>query len=473
MTEHGTRTTSGADRRRTPPEVPGRPDLRRPLGELLALRAQEHPDRVLLEADGAAWTYEEMVGRAGRLAAALRRTGVGRGDRVALMLPNGVEFLDVMFASARLGAVEVPVNTAYKGQLLEYVLADSGAVAVVVHGRWLERLAAVLAAAPAVSTVLVVGDQPDGVRLPPGVVEVPYDDCLAGDDVAAAEPCDYTDLSAIMYTSGTTGPSKGVAVTHGHATWMAYDWLDTCGYTADDRLFSCLPLFHSIARTLGVVPVLLTGTTLCLAPRFSASAFWSQCRAADATYVHGIFGMVPILLKQPPSPDDRAHRVRGWYTGPSALAAAFLGRFGVHVVEIYGATETGIVTRQSLTETRPGSCGRVNEGTFEIRVADADDQPVGVGEIGEVLVRPAPRVDEHPGVRGEAGGDGGGVPQPVVPQRGLRAHRRRRLRLLRGPQEGRHPSARGERQLLRGGVRRERPPGGAGVRGRRGPQRRR
>jgi crotonobetaine/carnitine-CoA ligase len=143
-----------------------------------------------------------------------------------------------------------------------------------------------------------------------------------------------------------------------------------------------------LARTLGVVPTLLHGAHMVVEERFSASSFWSRAREVDATIVHGIFGMVPILLGQPESADDRRHRIRTFYIGPSKLTVPFRKRFGIHLVEVFGATETGIVTCTPYGEFREGSCGRVNQASWELRLVDDRDEPVPPGEIGEITVRP-------------------------------------------------------------------------------------
>ena len=196
-----------------------------------------------------------------------------------------------------------------------------------------------------------------------------------------------TDPLAISFTSGTTGPSKGVLACHEHVLTFAEDWIKACHYKAGQAIFSCLPLFHAIAAWLGVVPALIAGGRIAIAPRFSASSFWDEVRAAKADVAHGIFSMVPILLKQPERPEDRDQPARLFYLGQHS--DAFEQRFNCRVVEVYGATETGIVTVTPSDErARPGSCGKPNLDTFDVIIANECDEPVGVGEVGEILVRP-------------------------------------------------------------------------------------
>jgi crotonobetaine/carnitine-CoA ligase len=314
--------------------------------------------------------------------------GVTKGSSVCLLLPNSPEMVLSMLAIAWLGAVEVPINTAYKGELLKYQIEDAQARTVIVHADLLARLEAVLPALDGVENLVLVGSSD---RAPAAARQrvTAFEDLLSHGRQAPREPLRPSDVSAIMYTSGTTGRSKGVVVTHRHANSFALDWVDAVGFGHDDVLFTPLPLFHSIARTLGVLPTILTGAQIGIVERFSASQFWDQARAFEANVVHGIFGMIPILLNQPPGPRDRDHRVRSWYIGSSALAAPFRERFGVDVVEVYGATETGIVTRHpSGAAMVPGSCGLPNDATYHVDIVDDDDEPVGDGEIGEIVVRP-------------------------------------------------------------------------------------
>lgn len=354
------------------------------LADVLEHRAREDGDRVFLRCDERTWTYAQARDEAARLAHGLATLGVRPGTAVCLMLHNSPEFVLTSLAIAWLGAVEVPINTAYRAELLRYQIDDAQAGTIVIHADLLPRLEAVRDGVPGLRDVVVVGDPAVGT---PG--HVAFAQLAAQDEQAPRAPRGASDESAIMYTSGTTGRSKGVVVTHGHANSFALDWIDAVGFGRDDVLFTPLPLFHSIARTLGVLPTLLTGAQICVVERFSASRFWSQARAADATVVHGIFGMIPILLNQPAGPDDRAHRVRSWYIGSSALDAPFRERFGVEVIEVYGATETGIVTRfPSGGEIVPGSCGKPNDATYEVDLVDELDEPVAAGEVGEIVVRP-------------------------------------------------------------------------------------
>jgi crotonobetaine/carnitine-CoA ligase len=335
-------------------------------------------------ADGAR-SYAEFDAEADAVAAGLAALGVVPGAKVALMLRNSLEFLQAWFACVKLGAVYVPINTDYKGDILRHQLDRAEVTHIIVEGGFVERLAAVeLRHLKHVVTVdrWGAGDAAAGLSM------TPFAHLAQTPTRTFDTTSDYRDPLAISFTSGTTGPSKGVLASHCHVISFALDWIEACGFRPDDRLYSPLPMFHAIATWLGVIPCVIQQTTHAFAERFSASRFWDDVRAFDATAVHGIFAMVPMLLKQPERPDDKDVPARIFYIGQRN--AAFEQRFNCRIVEVYGATETGIVTYTPLDEAgRPGSCGKPNARTYEVAVVDDADNVVPPGVPGEIVVRPS------------------------------------------------------------------------------------
>jgi crotonobetaine/carnitine-CoA ligase len=361
---------------------------------VLAERARTHGDRPFLElVGGPRLSYAETDRRVNRLAHGLRAQGVQRGDRVLAMLPNGLEMMLVWWAVNRLGAILVPVNTAYKGYFLEHVVTDSGGRLLVAGAEFLEPLAASEERLGDLETVVVhdPGDAGPAAALrrlrtlPFGALESRRDD-PPGEEVS------HRDLCAIIYTSGTTGPSKGVMMPHAHAHYTAEGTAHLTRLTEADAYFVATPLSHANAPLMQVYPALLRGGRAVICPRFSASEWLDQIRAAGATATNLLGVMMEFVFRQPPRPDDRDHRLRVvlGQPAPAAIAEAFRRRFGIErVLEYYGMTEIGIVTMTPWDGARPGSCGVAVADWYELRIADPEtDEPLPPGRVGELLVRP-------------------------------------------------------------------------------------
>lgn len=358
------------------------------LGDVLRHRARTHASEVFLRFRDGEFTFAEVDRMANRVAQGLRALGVERHDHVAMMLPNCPEFVFVVFGLARLGAVAVPVHTDYKGDLLHHVLDTSDASMLVVDESLLDRYADIARTVPDISRV-VVRTRP-GTSLALDALDVPAVPMTALVEHGADDPnvpVRFSDLQAIMFTSGTTGVSKGVMTPHGLALTCA---LDSLGYVNGwGRTYYCpVPLFHAGGLWDGVLGALLSGSPIAIVERFSASRFWDDVRHFDANVSIGVFAMVPILLNQPPKPDDRDNPLQSFYMGKSSLDGDFYERFGAHTVETYTSTETGIPTGSPFGQWRPGSCGQENSRRFEVRVVDEHDREVGPGQPGELVVRP-------------------------------------------------------------------------------------
>jgi len=359
------------------------------LGDVLARQAETHRAQTFLRFREGEITYGEVDRMANRVAQGLAAYGVGRGHHVAVMLPNCPELLYLIFALARLGAVAVPINTAYHGELLRHVLDSADVSTLVIDGRYAARLPPVAAGVPGLASVIV---RTDGAseRVPLeqlGKPAVPMSSLLAHGDEPPRVPVQFCDLLAIMYTSGTTGPSKGAMVPHALALTCALDsldYLDRWGKT----IYCPLPLFHAAGLWDGMMSALLSGGSIAIVERFSASRFWDDVRRFEAQVAMSVFSMIPILLKAPPGPMDKQHPLESFYMGKSALDAPLRERFGVRAVETYTSTEVGIATASPYGQWRLGSCGQPHAERFDVAVVDERDREVGSGEAGELVVRP-------------------------------------------------------------------------------------
>ncbi|WHZ10948.1 MAG: Long-chain-fatty-acid--CoA ligase [Burkholderiaceae bacterium] len=350
----------------------------RTLPAMLKQQCARFAERPLLVAAGARWRYSDALRIAQTMGALLLAHGIRAGDRVALMCGNRPEFLQVFLGCAWIGAITVPINTAARGANLRHILSNSGARLFVGEAATLPALGGLEnRAALAVERVWSI-DTSDAA----GAEPMP----APGDTPVAAAAIEPGDTLAILYTSGTTGLSKGVCCPHAQYYWWGRHSSQLLGLGDGEVLLTTLPLFHTNALN-AFFQALLTGSALVVEPRFSASDFWAALARHQATVTYVLGAMVPILLSRDPSAHDRAHRARVALAPavPPRFHATFSQRFGMRLLDGYGSTESNFVIGLDA-EQKPGSMGRVAPG-FQARVADAFDQEVPDGTPGELLLR--------------------------------------------------------------------------------------
>jgi crotonobetaine/carnitine-CoA ligase len=358
------------------------------LGDVLRARAETHRSEVFLKFHDGAVTFGEVDSMADRMAQGLAAAGIGPGQHVGVMLPNCADFVYVIFALARLGVVAVPINIAYRGELLRHVLHSSDTTTLIIDAPYAERLPELADRLPGLRRVFVRTSGTSDVPLEHlGKPAAPMSGLLSHGADRVSVDVGFADMQAIMYTSGTTGPSKGAMVPHALALTCALDsldFLDRWGKT----IYCPLPLFHAAGLWDGVMSALLGGGSIAIVDRFSASRFWDDVRKFDAQVAMSVFSMIPILLNRPPTPRDKDHPLETFYMGKSTLDEPLMKRFGVRSVETYTSTEVGIATASPYGEWRVGSCGTAHDERFEVAVVDEHDRRVGPGEPGELVVRP-------------------------------------------------------------------------------------
>ena len=367
------------------------------LAEILRDRADAHGDRPYLRYGDGAWvTYSEMNARANRVANGLIARGVLPGESVSVMLPNCEEFLQCWYGILKASAVMSSINTAYKGDFLSWTINLVQARTLFISDAFLDRLNFIADEVPLLERVIVVpSESPTGPD-----PSVAFESLAALMDAPADEPgVDYawTDDARIMFTSGTTGRSKGVIKQNAADYFSARGSLEYMskrrGITVDDMhaetWFSCLPLFHSNAQVLTAYPALIAGGRVAFVERFSGTRFWEQAIDMGATMFNGIGAMLYFLWNQPPSDLDRAHSVHSVLAAPAPrdIYFEFEERFGVQLTEGYGLTETGVCTvMDPLQPVRLGSCGRANPG-YEVTIVEpGTDRPLPPDTPGEIVV---------------------------------------------------------------------------------------
>jgi carnitine-CoA ligase len=291
-----------------------------------------------------------------RRAGALRAAGIGRGDRVALMCSNRAEMLEMFLACGWIGAVSVPINTASMGPQIEYYVKNSGSKLLVLEKSFVSRL---------------------GFAVPTWVLGETYPKASAAIEPAEIEPHDPL---AILYTSGTTGPAKGVVCPHAQYYWWGRNTADILGVRAGDVLCTTLPLFHINALNTFAQASLLGGS-VAYEPRFSASEFWKTMAERKANVVYLLGAMVPILLAQKESAPEKQHGVRiGLGPGvPKTALESFRERTNITLLEGYGSTETNFVIATTPETAGRGVMGWVRPG-FEAKVAEDGELLLKTGD---------------------------------------------------------------------------------------------
>ncbi len=354
---------------------------------LVARQARQYGQREFLRVGEASFSFADMEQKSRQAAAGLQSLGVNKGDKVAIMMGNRPEYLFVWFGLSMLGAVEVPINIAHRGKLLSYMLDQADCSTVVVEAPLLERLTGALPELPKLKRVVIV-DQPE--QLPANLPGPAFYHQIADNDGRFDElKVIWSDPFGIMFTSGTTGPSKGALMPQNYALYMGEMVSEMAGYGEDDCLYNALPLFHGNAQFLSTMPALMSGARMVLAPRFSASSFWDEVRQFSCTEFNYIGSILAILLKAEPSPIDADNPLRLMVGAgcPPDLFDVVEKRFGVVLVEGYGMSELGLPVVNSVQERKKGTIGKSAPG-YQVKVVDDQDVEVGDGEIGELIVRP-------------------------------------------------------------------------------------
>lgn len=354
------------------------------VSRLVARRARESPAAPAVVFESDVLTYGELDRRATALATGLASRGVGRGDRVAVRLPNGREGVETWVALCRSGAIEVPLHPALRGASLADPIRRTAPVSIVTDAGGASDIRAAMAE-HAPPGLVVVGD--DAVLEP----DVTYADLLArgGAVPDAPDVSVLDDVSVVLFSSGSTGPPKGVQLTHRANHALADAVVAAMAYGPDDVLFNAFPFSHVNARFTSVLAGMVAGCRVVLHERLSVSRFWDIC-AQEGVTAFNFMGVVPLLLLDRPESSDPVWSTvtRAYGSGAAGrVATDFERRFGVRLVETYGSTELGMVTVAPLDERREGSCG-VAVPDYEVAVVDPEGWPVEAGAAGEIVVRP-------------------------------------------------------------------------------------
>lgn len=365
--------------------LPMPPLSERHFGTVFERALREFPNKVALRDPDHTFTYAQLYAAGLQVAGGLSRLGVKHQEPVLMMLDNHTDFVVLWCGLSLTARVEVPINTAYRAALLAHIINNSGARVLVIEAAYLDRLLEVAPGLSQLDTVVVRGG-PSPVVLPANWRVLPWEALSDGapDGPAKLRP---SDVMAILYTSGTTGPSKGSVNSHAHGYTYAHPSHFGAAEPHDVTLVP-LPLFHMGGQWAAVYNAFIGGATAVVLPRFSASAFWSQAREYGATYSFLLGSMTHFLLKQPPSASDRDHPLQSMLLVPiPAEIDEFKRRFSVErIAAAFGATESGVIAHAPLGTGVAGRAGWLREGV-EALIVDEHGMEVAPGQVGELWAR--------------------------------------------------------------------------------------
>jgi crotonobetaine/carnitine-CoA ligase len=352
------------------------------LAGVIEAQARELGDKTFLYFEDRSISFAELDRQVNRAANGLAKLGAQPGVAISIMMPNAPEWLFVYFAIQRLGACAVPVNIGLRGEGLRHVVDHSDSTILVCHPDLVEAVQAVRDSLPKLQQIVVnTTEAADDWPVPEGWIALAQ--LMDASEANPGVEIDPEGISALMYTSGTTGAPKGVV--------NRYKGTNVEGVRAlggmlqpDEVPYTCLPLFHANALFLTTVRSLVLGMPMVLSRRFSASRFWDEMRRYGVTTFNALGAMIPILMKQPERENDRDNKVRVVFSAacPASVWAEFEERFGVHIIEAYAAVDGGGFMVINFGNAPKGSFGKPAN---PVRIVDDDGNDVQVGQPGELL----------------------------------------------------------------------------------------
>jgi crotonobetaine/carnitine-CoA ligase len=361
------------------------------LKELIRQCTLKHKHKVFICHKNQEITYDQTDRYSNQIGNALVNIGIKKGDKVTIMLPNCPEFIYTWFGLAKIGAVEVLINTQLKGTFLKHQIEIGDSVAAIVGTDYLETFLPIFDQLPDLHTVIFLPHD-NAVRPPEGLNYYIYWDWVLSHPDTPPPEADIEDWDplSIMFTSGTTGPSKGVLNSHKAYIRCGEDCAKITGLTDEDRCYIVLPLYHGNPQMMAVMSALWVGGSLVIGERFSASRFFQEAKHYNATYFTYVGTILAILSKLQEKPDDGDNPLRLCFGGgaPENEWKIMENRFKIKVYEAYGMIEAGCVTTINRDDKeRFGSVG-IPRDCFDVKIMSQRDEEVAIDEIGEIVVRP-------------------------------------------------------------------------------------
>lgn len=354
------------------------------LPNLLADRAISSPETIFMEhVDGSALTYSELEQSVLRWAGALNSQGIGIGDTVLVMLNNRFESAFSWLSTARLGAIEVQINTAYLGAILTHVVNNSKAKLAIIESDFVSRFADIASDLECLETLVVIDDFKG--KAPFSILSLEKFLSQGVSDPALVRPSG-NDISCILYTSGTTGPSKGVVIPWAHAKASATGCIPLDELGAEDAWYSPFPMFHMSGK-LAFYASAIFGGRFVLRDSFKTDEFWDDIRNFNCSCTMLIGSTPAFIWNLPVNENDRKHPLRNVLMAPTPdEPPAFMERFNFRIATVFNMTEISCPIMSGWDLGPKGSAGRLRNG-YEVRIVDEADMEVPIGTLGEIIVR--------------------------------------------------------------------------------------
>jgi len=356
------------------------------IGELAEVQSERYGSKpFIISPDGPREiTYQQLVECINRVVGSLRQQGVGKGDKVSILLPNIPEYAYIFLGAMKLGAVANPINIHLKAPELQFVLKHAESKVVVASADFLPRLQEVWQLRGKTLPVAVLDEGDEDLYFQQAPVSTPSPPAEVSSE----------DEAELLYTTGTTGRPKGVLLTHSNLLSEAQFIIDGHKFTENDRSLCLLPFFHINGQVVNLISGLLSGGSIILPRRFSASAFWSTLVDYNATWFNAVPTIYSILLNRPKEEVEHLDLSKVQFGRsasaplPVSVQEAFEERFHIPIIETYGISETAsqVATNpREVNERRPASVGKAQG--CKVKIVNKEGQELPRGQEGEIVVR--------------------------------------------------------------------------------------
>ena len=366
------------------------------LPKVLKDQAIKSPDKEFLQFSyGKPLTFSEVNTKANQIANLLSKLGVNKGDKVSVYMPNSLEICLAWFGILKNGSVMVPINTAYVMDFLQYIIESSDSKVIIIAEEFMDRLKNIQDRIPLIENVIVwpreSKDKLELMGYEGSKVQSWNDFVQNGGQEEPNVELTHLDHARLMYTSGTTGRSKGVVRPCAADYSSAMNYSLVMDLTEDDTVFTCLPLFHSNGMVMGVYPAMIQGCKVVVEEKYSASNFWKWMKDFKITKFNLVGVMSYFMWNAPVVPEEKDHNVELVLGSPAPhdIIEEFMERFNIKFMEGYGLTEVGQCTFMRPGEPfRVGSCGKESPG-YEIKIVNPEtDEELPPNTPGELVLRP-------------------------------------------------------------------------------------